>query len=207
MLTLNEMFKRAPESPSHPRLRDWKRLLERQGVTAEVEVFWPTALGGTQPELYLRFLNNDDSLVPDVVSWDDSLNVWLVERGIRAADEEQEAERFALMLRGGFQAASREFGDGYFNSVLRHVILDSDLRDHAEISEMLRHVHANPVEANKSLDACRRMIEGEVVARAHELTDKLRYDEETAKSILVNALARYLDKRFSIRERRRMGLL
>ena len=51
------------------------------------------------------------------------------------------------------------------------------------------------------------MIADAISGRAHELKEKLGYPEEEAKPILVQALARYLDERFSVSNRRRLGLL
>ena len=42
--------------------------------------------------------------------------------------------------------------------------------------------------------------------RAKELTELLGYPTEQAKPILVSALARYLDERFSVSSRRELGL-
>ena len=56
-------------------------------------------------------------------------------------------------------------------------------------------------------DRCRETIADAISGRAHELRDKLAYTEEEAKQILVRSIARYLDDRFSVTNRRRMGLL
>ena len=51
------------------------------------------------------------------------------------------------------------------------------------------------------------MIAEAIGGRAKELKDVLGYAPEEAKHILVAALARYLDERFSVSSRRGLGLL
>jgi len=45
-----------------------------------------------------------------------------------------------------------------------------------------------------------------ISARAKELTERLRHSADEAKTILVAALAGYLDERFSVTMRRLAGL-
>jgi hypothetical protein len=51
------------------------------------------------------------------------------------------------------------------------------------------------------------MVAEAIRGRARELTDLLGYPQADAKGILVRAWARYLDKRFSVSNRRQLGLL
>jgi hypothetical protein len=130
---------------------------------------------------------------------------------VRAVSPEQEAERFALGLRAAFRRAERDYGDGYFNAVLIDLIKDSDLTQHHEIAEVLKYAYANrPHQEGGASDRytnCRELIAGAISGRARELTGSLNYAQDQAKQILVSALARYLDERFSVSSRRRFGLL
>jgi hypothetical protein len=105
----------------------------------------------------------------------------------------------------------REFGDGYFNAVLVDLLKDSDLTRYPAISEVLEQAYTNhPSREGKGFDKynlCREMIADAISGRARELTGPLNYPEDEAKQILVTALARYLDERFSVSNRRRLGLL
>ena len=103
--------------------------------------------------------------------------------------------------------AEREFGDGYFNAVLIDLITDSDLTQHLEIAEMVEHSTALAGRASKRYNPCREMIADAISGRAKALTGPLHYSQEEAKAILVSALAHYLDQRFSVSSRRRVGLL
>jgi hypothetical protein len=51
------------------------------------------------------------------------------------------------------------------------------------------------------------MVASAISGRAGELTQCLGYGQEDAKQILVEALARYLDARFTVSTRRQLGWL
>jgi hypothetical protein len=211
-MKVDEFFLGPPAAPSHPRLRNWKARLE-QGATATVEVFWPgSALGPSEAEMNIQFVNNAQLLPLETIPWDDDLNAGLIQLKVRAPSPEGEAERFALGLRAAMRKAVREFGDGYFNSVLVDFLRrDTDFSDYPAVAEVLKHAHAiAPYCEGAALDryrACRDMIRDAISRRASELTQELGYTHEQAVPILVGALARYLDERFSISSRRRFGLL
>ena len=212
MTRLDDFFQRPTDSLPHPRLRNWKTRLDQGGTTATVEVFRPeTDLGQSQPEMNLQFTENGKLLPLETVPWDDDLNAGLIQLKVRAANPEQEAERFALGLRAAMRKAEREFGDGYFNSVLVEFLKDSELTRYPAISDVLQYAYANrPYREGRALDRynlCREMINDAISGRARELAGPLRYPQQEAKDILVAALARYLDERFSVSSRRRLGLL
>ena len=58
-----------------------------------------------------------------------------------------------------------------------------------------------------SYTTCSKLIDDAFIGRARELTESLKYGLEEAKQILVSALARYLNERFSVSRRRRLGSL
>ncbi len=208
MTTLDDFFKAPVDSFSHTRLRHWKAFLERPNTKAEVEVFRPEALlGQAQPEMYVKFTEGHNPPTLEEMLWDDDLNEGLIALGVRATDLEQEAIRFALGLRAAMRKAEREARDGYFNSVFVKLIKDSDLTQYSEIAGVLKHIHVNEPHQGKSYAIIREMIADAISRRARELTDSLHYSEEDAKKILVSALATYLDQRFSVSNRRRLGML
>ena len=212
MITLDELFRGPTDALPHPRLRNWKARLDQSGISAALEVFRPESdLGQTQPEMSLQFTENGKLLPLETLPWDDDLNAGLLQLRVRAVNPEQEAERFALGLRAATRKAERDFGDGYFNAVLLELLKESDLTRHPPIADVLQHAFASPpYREGKGFDKynlCREMIADAISGRAHELKEKLHYPEEEAKPILVQALARYLDDRFSVSNRRRLGLL
>lgn len=211
MTTLEDFFNKPAES-LHPRVRTWKAWLAQTGTSASLEIYRPeTEMGLSGPEMNLQF-TKDGNLEPlETVPWDDDLNVGLIQLRVRAVTPEQETERFALGLRAALRKAEREFGNGYFNAVLVELLKDSDLTRYPEIAEVLPHVNANrPHREDRPFDRytiCRELIADAISGRARELTGPLHYSKEEAKGILVSALARYLDERFSVSSRRRFGLL
>ncbi len=211
MTTLDDFFRTPADTPLHPRLRDWKDRLS-QGVKAKLELFRPSrALGLAQTEMVLHFTENDRPQPLETMAWDDDLNTGLVKLHIRSIDANQETDRFTLALRAALRKAEREFGDGYLNAVHVDLITDSDLTRYPEIAEVLKYSTALQLDregrARARYRLCREMIADAIGARAHELKDDLGYTEEEAKPILVHSLARYLDERFSVSSRRRLGLL
>jgi hypothetical protein len=211
MTTLDDFFTK-PIQYLHPRLRNWKASLAEVGTSATLEVYRPeTEIGQSQPEMNLQFAKDGNLLPLETVPWDDDLNAGLVQLGVRAVTEAQEAERFALGLRAALRKAEREFGDGYFNAVLVELLNDSDLVKNADIAEVLKHAYANrPHREGGAFDRytiCRELIADAISGRARELTGPLNYSDEQAKRILVSAIAHYLDERFSVTSRRRLGLL
>jgi hypothetical protein len=208
MTTLDDFFSRPTES-LHPRLRNWSARLDEPGMSATLEIYRPVSdFGQTQTEMNLQFTKDGNLLPLETVSWDDDLNAGLIRLRVRAVGPEQEAERFALGLRAAMRKAEREFGDGYFNSVLFDLLKDSDLTAYPEIADVLAHAYAlQPNRSGKAFDACRDLITDAISGRARELTESLGYSQEEAKRILVAAIARYLDARFSVSSRRRLGLL
>jgi hypothetical protein len=208
MTTLDDFFSK-PTDSLHPRLRNWKARLSEAGTSATLEVFRPEIeVGQSQPEMNLQFTKDGNLLPLETVPWDDDLNAGLIELKVRAVSPEQEAERFALGLRAAMRKAEREFGDGFFNAVLIELLKDSDLTMHPEIAEVFKHAYAlaAPHESRRYIP-CREMITSAISGRARELTGPLSYSQDEAKRILVAALARYLDERFSVSSRRRFGLL
>lgn len=211
MTNLDDFFDQSIDV-QHPRLRNWQQQLSQPGTSAYLELYRARSeFGQSQPEFSVQFVEDGNPNTSEVVTWDDDLNAGLIQLGVRAADTEQEAERFALGLRAGLRKPEREFGDGYFNAVLVDFLRDRDLARHEQIAEILKHVHANsPHRQGTPQDRytiCRDLIDHAVRGRARELTEQLNYPREEAKEILVSAIAHYLDDRFSVTTRRQMGLL
>ena len=211
MTTLDDFFT-GPKDSLHLRVRDWQARLAEPNTSATLEVYRPEMdIGQSQAEMYVQFTKDGIGLPLEEVAWDDDLNAGLIRLGVRSVNTEKEAERFALGLRAAFQKASRQFGDGYVNSVLIELLQDSDLTKYPSVAEVLQHTaFVKPYREGNGSGAyktCRELIADAIGQRAQELTDPLRYTREEAKDILVSSLTCYLDDRFSVRYRRRLGLL
>jgi hypothetical protein len=208
MTTIHDFFSR-PADVLHPRVRNWKARLKEPGVKATLEVSrLEMDVGQAQTEMDIQFTKDDKPQPLETLPWNDELNSGLIQLGVKATNAEQEAERFALGLRAAMRRAEQDYGDGFFNAVLVDLIKDSDLTRYREIDEVLRHSTAlSAPRESKRYPPCQEMIADAIGGRAHELTGPLKYSEAEATQILVSALARYLDQRFSVTSRRRFGLL
>ncbi|WP_165234000.1 hypothetical protein [Aquisphaera insulae] len=211
MNTITDFFRETTE-PTHPRLREWKRRLGKHDTSATLEVFRPDrGLSETRPEMNVQFYDDGRPAQLDTVPWDDDLNEQLIKMGVRSVSPAKESERFSLGLRAATKNPQREFGDGYFNAVLLDLLRQAQLDKYTEIAEVMRHTHANEPHKDdrpfSSYSICRELINGAIRGRAKELTDDLKYDQAQAEKILIWAIARYLDDRFSVSNRRRFGML
>ncbi len=211
MPNLDEFFQ-TPTEPLHPRLRDWSRRLADGRARATLEVFRPRGeFGPGQPEMAVQFYLDGQPAHLDTLPWDDDLNDGLIRLKVRSVSPENEGVRFALGLRAALRNTEREFGDGYFNAVLVELIKESDLTRHEAIAEVMPHAYANrPYREGRAFDrydTCREMIAEAIGKCAKELSGLLGYSQEEAKPILVLAIAQYLDERFSVTSRKRLGLL
>lgn len=209
MTSLDQFFHAPADFVLHPRLRNWKERLAQPGTTATVSVFREETLVGRSPtELNVQFIERGKPAPLETMLWNDDLNAGLVDLRVRAESPEQEAERFALGLRNAMHTPSVEFGDGFLNSVLLDWAKRSDLASYPPITDVLAHAYAlDPNTESRKYKPCLEMIEGAIAGRARELTEKLGYSEEEAKQILLRAIARYLDDRFTVSYRRRLGML
>jgi hypothetical protein len=213
MPRLDEYFREETRAPyDHPLLRYLEELRARPDFRdARVEVRRPRAPLGYEPaKLYLHFYAKSGAEMdrPQPEEWDDELNTALIERHVKATDLDNEKIRFSLGLRASLQGPEAKYGDGYYNGVLVHHIEHTAFKDYPGIAEVLRHVYRSGIDPSfRSYSDCRSMIDGAIRGRAQELTKLLGYGVPEAEEILAVALAQYLDERFSVSNRRALGLL
>jgi hypothetical protein len=210
MTTFDDIFGASPDASSHPKLRFWKQRKAQADVNeVRCEVRRPRDLIGYKPaKLYVHFFAPGGSeLLCDEADWDDELNAGLIEMGVKAIDDENEAQRFSLGLRAALRPAERRYGDGFFNAVLVEWVRDSPFAEVELVREILPHVHANrPYRGHgTSYEECRELVETAIRAGALELTEGLHYPRGEAERILAGAIAQYLDERFSVSVGRAMG--
>jgi hypothetical protein len=211
MSDLDRYFNGDGDWGGHPKLRLWVSTLERPEVGgARVEVRRPReGLTFRPARMDMHFYDRAGQEIEcDGEDWDDGLNTALLRRGIQAITPDNEKGRFALVLRAAFKRPESRYGEGFFNSVLTTVLREGPFADDPQVAAVLRHTTAIPPETrSQSFGDCAEMIELAIRGRAHELVDDLRYERQPAEEILAGALARYLDERFSVTNRRSLGLL
>ena len=176
-----------------------------------VEVLLPRdVLGYADAKLYLHQLDEfgRDVAPYQAEDWNNDLNAALVHRGIPASSIGNEKVRFALELRELLTAPETRFGDGFYNAVLVHHIKNSGFAEYPEVMEVLKYVYRSDIDVStESYLACKDQIDMAIARCAHELADDLKYEISAAKQVLASAVAQYLDERFSVTNRRMMGLL
>jgi hypothetical protein len=204
MSKLDSFFEKKSETFRHPLLSFLEKAHAEQ---ATIEVVRPEdVLGFKAAKIYLHLIVNGKEQAPAEYAWDDELNSALVARGVRAVSTDNEKIRFGLGLRFSFKRAESRFGDGFFNSVLLIVINESGFAEHPEVADVLTDIHANrPHTGGNGYTDCQEMITKAISDRASELEHSLKYGREEAREILSGAMARYLDERFTVTNRRRLG--
>jgi hypothetical protein len=211
MSNADEFFADDEDWEGHPKLRYWMERLGRPEISdSKCELYRRRdGLAFRPAKIYMHFYDQAGQEVQcDADDWDDALNGGLVRKGIQAITEENEEERFALSLRAAFKRAEFRFGDGFFNSVLIDLVTNSPFAQDPRVEEVLGHVRVLPpnMESQAYYD-CKETITLAIRGRAHELTRDLKYDRPAAERVLAGALARYVDERFSVSNRRLLGLL
>jgi hypothetical protein len=178
------------------------------GYVPLFELFRPReALGFRKARIVVHFQKNGQEAEEKDDDWDDNLNAGLIQLGVRSRTPDEEKDRFALGLRAALKTPEKRYGDGYFSAVLVRYVLQTDFRNHREVAPVLEHVNQTPPNESRSYEDCFKMIDAAVKGRAVELTHNLQYDMPLAWDILAGAMARYLDERFSVRNRRLLNLL
>lgn len=208
MSTIDDMLRATAEEASPPLVR-WLKARLTAGDELRIELYkLESVLGSSTIELIIHCKEGGKEQETRSAVWDDELNAALLNLGVRAINLKNEDERFALGLRAALRKVERQYGDGYLNAVLLDLIDESNLSRGGEIAEVRKYIHANsPERKSKTYSVCRDQIASEIGARAVELREKLKYGEEELKTIMSNAIAHYLDERFSVSRRRALGLL
>ena len=213
MQRLDDYFREDANTPyGHPVLRYLTEVETRPDFQeAKVEVIRPRGpLGQGPTKLYLHFYAKSGAEIdrPHSEEWDDELNSALIQRRVRAISVDNEKVRFSLSLRASLESAEVRFGDGYYNSVLVHHILNGPFKDHPAFADVLPFVYRNGIDPSfRTYSECRAMIDSAIHGRTMELRKYLGYELPEAQDILATAVAQYLDDRFSVTNRRALGML
>lgn len=157
-------------------------------------------------KIYLHVEDADGNVITDQDDWDTELNQFLLENKIKAKDQENEKVRFGLMLKESLKKPEIKFGDGYYNSVLLEIVIES-FKGYGDVDDKLSSIviSGTPSKVGSSYSECRSMIIGEIVACANNLTKLLSYNRKQADEILAGAIGYYLDDRFSVTTRKLLG--
>ena len=207
MSDIDKYFDTTKNEFQHPRIAEWGSLVKNDAISLKCEIYRKRdGLRLSSPKIYLRRTTKNTGITTvDSEEWDEVLNLWLIDNNVQAVNQENEGLRFYLRLRRMLQRAEHRYGDGYFNAVLIEVV-NRDFSSDDRIMEMLKVVSTMKAGQGISYAPAIEMIESAIKDCAAYLI-KLGYSLEIAKSILTNSLALYIDERFSVTNRKLLGLV
>jgi len=200
MPALDKFFPTGVSPTAHPKLRMWGPLLENSSSNAACEVLRKfDGFGYSPAKLFLHWKDQaTGEQRSDGEDWDDTLNAYLVEHGIRAVTVENEATRFDLMLEKLFRPLEIRFGEGYFNAVL-FAVVNSSFGDLDRIKSILAKIgELRPHQGKSYLDNVEK-IEVVIQQCAVSLSRSLHYERNVSEKILAEAVALYMEDRFSLK--------
>lgn len=207
MAPLDTLFAKRDADPYHHPLLRFLDAPAPKPDKVRVEMVRPRdVLGYKAATIYVHWAAGGVDQPPQPYPWDGELNAELVRRNVRSVSPEAEAVRFGLALRDAFKRPEARFGDGFFNAVLVEVVRELGFPAFEEVDAVLKHIatHA-PHKGGNGFADCREIIVGIISTRAAELVDLLGYSQGDAKNVLAAAMAQYLDDRFSVSNRIRLG--
>ena len=203
MTATNKYFDTPPSAPEHPKIRAWSAL-HATSDRVELEVRRPReGFAFRTPRMYVTFYAADGTSRQDETEWEFELDTWLLEKRVKARDVANETLRFALRFKAAFRPIAIRFGDGFFNSVLVYQLRDA-FGQVEPLAEVLASIHEYEAAGGSKHD-CQELIDFEISMAARALLGLYNSDRAVAESILLAALAQYLDERFHVTERRQFG--
>lgn len=151
---------------------------------------------GRQPQ-YLILLSEHRQLSEMRVPHSESFTRWSLEAGTRLATPEEEARRFALVLRERFMPLEEKLGREYLDGILIEQLsaLGPPRVQGWLAGRSLPHSAAVFGDGSIRRNAQER-IEGVLAALARDLGTSLKYSEQEAAGLLDAALEHYFSERY-----------
>jgi hypothetical protein len=204
-MTISKYFSSPSPTPPHPRIKFWQKLLEQAPGTKMSLVFdrLRNGLLRGQPRLFVTFAPPTGLPRLDECDWEQELDDWLIERGVRGDSQDNDQERLGLHLARAFRPIIDRYGPSYFDAVLVDFLAKGDFSQSEVVAEMLGQIHRRPP-VSGPVTECTAFIEAEISKLAGKI-GKLYEDEEAAVEVLAGAVASYLDERFSISNQKMLG--
>jgi len=180
--------------------RRWESLSEGRPLVCEL-IRRRQGLSWEPAKLQVSIPSATPPIIDLPVLWELRLDDWLIARGAKAPTPANEAERFGFRLASLLEPIEERYGGGYFNSAL-HAYLSKEFPQPI----VRQKLDAYRPGVNENTSECMEQIEGVLVKIAHDLVGPLDYPREVAETVLAEAVAYYLDERFSITNRQLLGL-
>ncbi len=208
MSDLSQLVQPPPTRPLHGRVQFWAD--KASGVGGRVEVEFERRRDGLsfRPASFLVYVVGADGvrLSCDREPWDEDVNDDLVTIGATAETPANEAERTGYALKFKLERDEVRYGDGYFNSVLVLLLRQLGFEEVPSVKRCLDRIAVGtPSTSSSTFSDCMRDIRATLAGVGSRLTVDLEYTNDDAEGILADAVAYYLDERFHVTNRERMG--
>lgn len=163
-------------------------------------------LGFKTAKIYLHYKHGAVSQPPREYAWDDELNAALLRRQVKSTSFEDEKTRFSLDLRRRLKPIESRYGDGYFNAILVMMAHELGFDQFDEVQRILPHIRRDPPSTKgRYFGECRAAISAALGGVVEDLRKLLDYSPDEAEDIAAGAVSRYLDERFAVTDRIRLG--
>ncbi|HZH78549.1 MAG TPA: hypothetical protein VEY88_21150 [Archangium sp.] len=151
---------------------------------------------GRQPE-YRVLLSQHRQLSEMRVPHSESFTRWSLETGTRLATPEEEARRFALLLRERFEPLEQELGRDHFNTLLREQLRRLGPPQALSLIDGWQLAY-HPADGADGRDRRKALalIDSVLASLARDLRASLGYSEQETAELLDAALRHYLGERY-----------
>lgn len=141
---------------------------------------------------YRVLLSQHKQLSETRVPHSEAFTRWSLEAGVRLATPEEEARRFALLLRERLEPLEQEWGPQLFESVLAEHLR---VLEPPRAKRLLEGRPVPPGEGRQARQRAQRAIGAVLTERVQELGKALKYEEAQAAELLDAALEHYMRER------------
>lgn len=209
-MSLEQLVQPVTSRPLHRSVEFWRRQAQERGGRVEVD-FERKRDGLTfRPARLIVYIvdANDKRIDRSSEPWDEEVNEDLVSISARAVSIENEVERLGFGLKFKLEPVEVRYGDGYFNSMLILTLNDLGFGEVPRVAKCLAQISvASPSTDSVAYGNARQDIEVALREVGSQLTTALAYQADVAMEILANAVVYYLDERFHLTNRKRLGFI
>ncbi len=186
--------------PQHPQVVFLEKLKQKHYRIASVG-FWRDLdpMTSAAPRVYLT-IENGGPPHQQAMDWTPDLEAFLFRNGVKAEDEDQEAERGAYLLLQNLRWADAKWGSKTFVDSVLHQIVSESFGKIVPIKDLLAAIHIDKSHSSQQAE-CYAYLRHCISGYANSLIFELGYRRAFASGIVSLAVARMLDERFGITER------
>lgn len=207
MSIINE-HRKNDNRPIHPIVNRCQQLVAN-GYTLETVRFCRERQGPifATAIFYINFVKLDAPSVSFDSEWNADINTWLLDNGGKAESIPNEIERMGFSLVEALRESPYEFGKDYTNAVLLE-ILHANFDNKNEIANALKQIsYTTPSEQSVYYARAHDFIETQFKNIITILGKQLEYSSIDTETILCGSIVYMLDERFSITNRKNLGIL